>query len=179
VGTIIDTLITDRTAADAQMGRTKGFYNADDLNRVESAVQYLAGQLQEAPEDLKDYADSLGVAWAMIFDVPYGKDSYTLTTKTDWIAPDENDDYPGDIPNKTSMERYLGNIKSLTSALEAAYPALPDSMGRLTWDKANALERSLELLSGALERERDRITILLDHTAATWYYSGDLIAGEI
>ena len=38
---IIDTLVTDRTSADAAAKNEKGTYNAADLNRVTEAVAYL------------------------------------------------------------------------------------------------------------------------------------------
>ena len=44
---IMDTLITDRTQADADARNDKGTYNASDLNRVGAAVAYVAGRLLE------------------------------------------------------------------------------------------------------------------------------------
>ena len=38
---IIDTLVTDRTQADADARNDKGTYNAADLNRVTEAMEYL------------------------------------------------------------------------------------------------------------------------------------------
>ena len=35
-------LITDRTQADVSNKTNKGFYGADDLNRVSAAVEYIA-----------------------------------------------------------------------------------------------------------------------------------------
>ena len=82
---IIDTLITDRTQADEERveelaakgydamtaeeksewdGEMKGAYDASDLNRVESAVAYLAELLVLLPSELKEYAASKGVAFA-------------------------------------------------------------------------------------------------------------------
>ena len=39
----LEQLITDRTSEDVTLGTAKGFYNASDLNRVESTVARLAG----------------------------------------------------------------------------------------------------------------------------------------
>ena len=44
---IIDTLVTDRTYDDVRLLTEKGIYRAEDLNRVESAVKYIAGRLRE------------------------------------------------------------------------------------------------------------------------------------
>ena len=84
---VIDTLITDRTEADvtfvtelnakplsewtadeltAWMGGLKGAYNYTDLNRVSSAVQYVANELSAAGYELP-----------------------TLTIKTDWTMTDK------------------------------------------------------------------------------------------
>lgn len=46
--TVIDSLITDRTFDDARLHTDKGLYRASDLNRVEDAVRYLAGELKRA-----------------------------------------------------------------------------------------------------------------------------------
>lgn len=160
---IIDTLITDRTEG--------AWYGAADLNRVESAVQYLAEQLKAAPEDLKAHAAALGVAWDQLFYVPYDPSAYDPETKTDWTMTD--------LPTKTDMERYLSNVVALTGALEAAYPELPDTMRKIKWDGANAIERALELLHGALLDETARLTTLIDNTAAAWNYAGETYAGEV
>lgn len=43
---IIDTLITDRTFDDVRFLTEKGIYRAEDLNRVEAAVKYVAARLK-------------------------------------------------------------------------------------------------------------------------------------
>lgn len=43
---IIDTLITDRTFDDVRFLTEKGIYRAQDLNRVEAAVKYVAARLE-------------------------------------------------------------------------------------------------------------------------------------
>ena len=45
---ILDTLITDRTASDVANRTTKGHYNAADLNRVTAAMEYLDTELRKA-----------------------------------------------------------------------------------------------------------------------------------
>lgn len=48
---IMDTLITDRTQADADARNDKGTYNASDLNRVGAAMNYVADRLRAAGYD--------------------------------------------------------------------------------------------------------------------------------
>lgn len=62
-----------------------------------------------------------------------------LTTKTDWGL--------WDIPLKTDMERYLGNVVAIRDACpgDVTFPTLPDSMSRLTYEGANNIERVLEI----------------------------------
>lgn len=48
---ILDTLITDRTLADVQQGRAKGYYNYTDLDRVGTAQLYVQALLAEVGAD--------------------------------------------------------------------------------------------------------------------------------
>lgn len=136
MSTIIDTLITDRTQADADrvnelaakgfkamtaderaewLAGMKGSYNAADLNRVGTALNYLAGRLG-----------------------PICGKSITWTAKTDWAVTD--------IPAASQAETYRQQIQDIRDAL--AYPArTPDApqMKRLTYTGANDIERILKL----------------------------------
>ena len=88
MSTIIDTLITDRTAADVArveelatkgfaamtaderaewLGGMKGAYNASDLNRVGAALNYLAARL--APNCGTDTGWTAKTDWAVRADV--------------------------------------------------------------------------------------------------------------
>ena len=189
---IIDTLITDRTQSDvdrvdelASKGYDsmsssekaewdegmKGTYNASDLNRVETAVAYLAELLLALPDELKEYAASKGVAFDAFFDVPYDKQSYYLTTKTDWSQLD--------IPTPEQMARYLENVKALRSALDYATSDLPGSMDNLTIESANAIEKALNGLYVAISEFDAKTKVNLDNTASVWIYSGEIYSGEI
>lgn len=95
--------------------REKGAYNFTDLNRIEGIVAEL------------DRWFEIG-----------------LETKTDWTAID--------MPTKADMERYLGNVASIrsfcTNLFSGAgylFPVLPETMGKLTWYYANAIEQVLHL----------------------------------
>lgn len=190
---IIDTLITDRTQADVDRveglvakgydamsdaekaewdGEMNGAYNASDLNRVESVVAYLAAQLVAMPDELKKYAADLLVAWTDLFAQPYNVQDYAdMETKTDWAM--------SDIPDNDSMARYLANVALLQTAFEADYPALPDSMGNLTFDGANAIEKVLALLGASINAERTYKQHLINNTASAWVYSGEIYANEV
>lgn len=156
-------LIVDRTYADAQradalarkgwaamseeekaewLGGLKGAYNAVDLNRVETAVGVLAETLMALPAEIKDYAESFGVAWDAFFDLPYDPEHFVVETKTDWAMTD--------IPSAKELERYLLNVTTLRSALEYATDDLPSSMDGLTWSGANAIEKALVNLDAAI-----------------------------
>ena len=189
---IIDTLITDRTQGDEERveelaakgygamtaeekaewdGEMKGAYDASDLNRVESAVAYLAELLVSLPIELKEYAASKGVAFDAFFDVPYDAAAYALTTKTDW---DELDS-----PTPEQMARYIENVKALRSALDYATSDLPGSMDNLTIDGANAIEKALNGLDVAISAFAAKTKVNLDNTASVWIYSGEIYASEV
>ncbi|BAK99020.1 hypothetical protein OBV_18220 [Oscillibacter valericigenes Sjm18-20] len=153
---VIDTLVTDRTAADVIRWQTlrdkgiagmttdelaewlagiKGAYNATDLNRVGQAVAYLGGLL-------KGYGYSV-----------------TLTAKTDWVA--------SGAYTAADLSAYLQDVKTLREALSSSM-APPDDMDGLTIDEANDIERVLIECDDALDR-----------MAKSWFYSGEIGCGEV
>lgn len=185
-------LITDRTQADRDRAEElslkeygdmteaekaewdaplKGAYNYTDLNRVESAVEVLAKILRGLPVELQRYAAAYDVAWDAFFDVPYDPAAYAPQVKTDWT--------PADIQSPEDMERYLQNVILLRGALEYAADNLPQRMEDLTWQGANAIESALVGLDGAIKALRKEIKAYIDATAAAWYFSGELYAGEV
>jgi hypothetical protein len=67
---------------------------------------------------------------------------FSLTTKTDWGV--------WDIPVKSDMERYLGNVATIRSYCAnfgsiSDFPKLPRNMNALTLESANNIEKVLEL----------------------------------
>lgn len=134
--TIIDTLITDRTQADVERVRglaakgftamtaaeqaewlagMKGAYNAVDLNRVGTALNYLAGRLGAI----------------------CGR-SITWTAKTDWAATDIIT-----ASQAAEYRRQIQNIRDALT-YPAGTPDAPE-LGRLTYTDANNIERILKL----------------------------------
>lgn len=134
--TIIVTLVTDRTQADVERVKalaTKGFaamtadeqaewltgmkgaYNAADLNRVGTALNYLAGRL--------DAICGRSIAW---------------TAKTDWAATDIIT-----ASQAETYRRQIQDIRDAL-AYPAGTPDAPQ-LGRLTYIGANDIERILAL----------------------------------
>ena len=156
---VIDTLVTDRTEADASryselrdkgwaamttaeraewVAGMKGAYNASDLNRVASAMAYLSQRFASAG-----------------YSVP-------VSSPTDWAN--------GDIPTKGDMDTYLDDLRRIRAALAVmdTTPAAPGSMDYLTWAKANDIEKILVDVDDALGR------LLLSP-----FYSGEIYSGEV
>lgn len=134
--TIIDTLITNRTHSDVERVRElaakgfaamtaaeqaewlagmKGAYNASDLNRVGTALNYLAGRLASIC--------GKSIAW---------------TAKTDWAVTD----IPAASQTET-YRRQIQDIRDAL-AYPAGTPDAPQ-LGRLTYTDANNIERILKL----------------------------------
>ena len=156
---VIDTLVTDRTEADASryselrdkgwaamttaeraewVAGMKGAYNASDLNRVASAMSYLSQRFASAG-----------------YSVP-------ISSPADW----DN----GDIPRKDDLDTYLDDLRRIRAALAVmdTTPSAPESMDYLTWAKANDIEKILVDVGDALGR------LLLSP-----FYSGEIYSGEV
>lgn len=136
-------LITDRTNADVAVGNEKGTYNASDLNRVESAVALLSFRLQSMEEELMVYAQENGVTWQEAFELSFDPAEAVLVTRTDWDM--------ADWPTTPQMRRYLQNIVKLCGLLDIPTDELPESMSFLDFQKANAIESSLQLCEDAAD----------------------------
>ncbi len=186
------TLITDRTQADvsrvqqlaakgyANMTDTektewakdlKGAYNASDLNRVGNAVNYLVGRLTQLPKDVQAYLASKGVAPDAFFAVPYDPADYDFEAKITWQQ--------SEIPTGSEMADYLGNVVLLRAAFDYETDALPESMEKLTFVGANAIEKALLGLDAKITEWKNENETLIDNTADACYYSDDVYAAEI
>lgn len=104
-------LVTDRTEG--------AEYTYEDLNRVESAVAYLAAQLN-------------GYGYAV-----------SVTTKTDWM--------PGDHFRADMIERYRANVAAIKAAFYGTV-SIPETMMKLTYAGANAIEALLQEVEGYIDR---------------------------
>ena len=123
-------LITDRTQAD--IGTSRGCYNASDLNRVEGAVDEILSDMTNLPQTLQALAETLGISWHSGYNP--GLTPPSLTVKTDWSR--------WDYPTVSAMERYLGNVAALAEAL-GLQVSLPGTMENLTIGDANDIEQAL------------------------------------
>lgn len=136
MSTIIDTLVTDRTQADVErvqalaakgfaamtadeqaewLAGMKGAYNASDLNRVGTALNYLAARL----------------------DTICGR-SITWTAKTDWAVTDI-----ATASQAAEYRQQIQDIRDAL-AYPAGTPDAPE-LARLTYTGANDIERILVL----------------------------------
>ena len=134
--TIIDTLVTDRTQADVErvqalaakgfaamtaaeqaewLAGMKGAYNASDMNRVGTALNYLAARL--AP------ICGMSIAWS---------------AKTDWAVTDI-----ATASQAETYRQQIQDIRDAL-AYPAGTPDAPE-LARLTYTDANNIERILKL----------------------------------
>lgn len=185
------TLITDRTQADVDRVKViakkiesgtaseselaewnaaalKGSYNYTDLNRVESAVDYIQTYLNGLQVALDTYRAEHKVANDPLWNVPWS--AFDLLIKKDWVIDD--------IPNESDLARYLSNVDVLTDAI-AITKQLPGSMAYLDYIGANEIERALMAEYDAATAYEVSTKLLIDNTAAAFVYSGEFYGGEI
>lgn len=132
------TVVTDRTKEDATAMNEKGTYRVADYNRVEGNTKIIADLLS---------------------DVGYYT---TVQTKTDWVKEDL-------FEYSDMNDRYLGNVKKCVSqfAVKKDTETLPETIDRLTYNKANAIEKSLQ-----------DIEILVGNMKKEYRYAGTFFAGR-
>ena len=85
-----------------------------------------------------------------------------VTVKKDWLT--------SDVPTASQLETYRQNIVTLRSriAVMASTPEAPASMAGLNYVKANNIEQILLDLDA-----------LITNITKSWYFSGELYAGEV
>ena len=160
---IIDTLIDNRTQADADAlqllfarvrvgtiasmdyarlgcANHKGAYNASDLDRVSRAMEYLVTLLR-------------GYGYAVA-----------------GYQPDPEGWRTTDVPAPGRLQRYIDNVAAIRAALAVfpSTPAAPGDMEGLTVQEANAIERILK-----------DVHTLINNAAAAWHFCAELHAGEV
>ena len=88
--------------------------------------------------------------------------SVYVSPKHDWSE--------SDTPTVSQMERYRSDVAALRDALAAmpTTPQVPVTMSNLTWSEANAIEKILQ--------DTD---VLISNMKASWFFSGDLLSGEV
>lgn len=114
-------LITDRTQSDISNKTKKGYYNYDDLNRVQEAVKYIYDLLT-------------GYGYSIILsDLPKWSENDTPTSA-----------------QMESYRTNISNLRSVVTVLKTT-PETPGSMVRLTYEQANDIEKILEDLNTIVE----------------------------
>lgn len=116
----INTLVTDRTAADVRLGRDKGYYNATDLNRVGKAVAYIAGRFT-------------GYGYAV-----------SVSPKADWSESDTPT-----ASQMETYRLNIAHLRAVI-AIMASTPETPETMRALNYVKANNIERILQDLNALI-----------------------------
>lgn len=175
-----DDLTADERAA--WLAELKGAYTHVDMNRVGTAMNELAAALVTLPKSAMAYLVSRGVAmddyfappWAVIdrtSDRPWSADAYHWTQKNTWAREER--------PTPEELALYLSRVKQLAAALDYETDELPDTMRGLPHDAANAIEEALERLAPALDAWESQLQADADHAAQSWYYSGEVFAGDV
>ena len=153
-------LIIDRTLQDVNHWKAlhkKGWAGMNDTERTEwlSAMKGCYGitdmnRVEAAVEVLSERLRELGYLHP------------TLTTKTNWSA--------SDVPTKVDFDRYFSNVEALRKAiaLGPSTPETPTTKVNLDFQRANDLEEILLNI--------DKATTNLQKT---WFYAGDIFAGEV
>ena len=145
---------------------TAGDYLYDDLiyDRTQEDVEYALSN-PDSISFLKgsyNYTDLNRIEkWCEYLEEQLNKYSYSvsITTKTDWTIDD--------FPIKVQLERIRNNVESLKEAF-VAFTTIPDNLEKMTYTKANAIEKVLSELD-----------TLIDNMIMTFYYSGEIYAGEV
>lgn len=141
---VIERLVTDRTAADAVRIRElslKGFENMTDDERAE----YLAPH-----KGAYNYPDLNRVAEALLYLrerlAGYGYHfEYPTEPKTDWTA--------ADYPTPENMTEYLANVAAVRAVIGTykTTPPVPADMEGLTYQEANDIEKILVDIEDLIE----------------------------
>lgn len=155
-------------------GVVKGAYNADDMNRVGYAVNYLAERLIQLPIYIKLYREERSVASDPHFTVPYDPEDYTdVYGKTTWVDEDK--------PSEADLDTYLNNVSLLQDAIQTNQPinGVPSSMENLSYVGANDIEATLERVHNRIIDWTAETKTLIDKTESAFVYSGEIFAGEI
>lgn len=185
-------LITDRTQADVDYAKAlaaRGWdkLSADEraewlaglragggavyLNRLGGGVNYVVGVYADQREAMADYLAALGVAADARFSPPYDPAQLDFTQREDWAR--------ADTPTPDELALLLSRVALLRDCFDLETDPLPESMQRLGYTDANAIEKVLKYApaAGAEWLRASKAAALA--TSQAWYYSGEVCAGEI
>lgn len=188
----LTTLITDRTQADVDRAKAlaaRGWENlsaaeraewlaglragggAGYLNRLGGAINYVVEVYASQRQTMADYLAALGVATDARFSPPYDPAQLDFTQRADWERPE--------TPTPDELEELLARVALLHGCFDFETDPLPESMLKLGFADANAIEKALKLAPAAGLRWLTATKADALATAQTWNYSGELYAGEI
>lgn len=152
-------LITDRTQADVDAVRALAAKGWAGMTDAEKTVWAAGMKGAYNAEDLNRVGAAVAYVAGRLADAGYHA---PVEPKQDWQMQD--------IPTPAQMQRYLADISTIRAAL-AVMPSTPDapaSMDKLTYTDANNIEQIL------LD-----VDALITKLISAYYYSGELIAGEV
>jgi hypothetical protein len=166
--------VSNGTATEAEKAQflsgLKGAYNSVDINRVESAVEFVRNLLQSAPLDVRKYAADRGVAWSDVFAVDWENEKVDITTKNNW---DFSDFFDGE-----NQQRYLRNVIIVADVLNIDSSELPTSFVAFGYSQANAIEQALDDAMYRANEQKTNREKLINNTALIWVQAGETFLGE-
>ena len=192
MSTVIDTLVFDRSQADVDrvfvlkdkimsggwssltsaeqteyLAGMKGAYNYTDMNRVGSAVSYIANRMTTLQGQLDAYRATMGVADAPIYDVPYDPSDVVVSVVTSWTV--------SSTPTLSQITTYLNNLSVLRRQLTLPVntPAVPVSLDGMTFEVANDIEQLLCIIDTTLTEVETTMYALIDNTVNAYVYAGE------
>ena len=128
------TLVTDRTRAHVTRLKVLAAKGWDNMSASEKS-EWL-GEIGDTTKGAYNHTDLNRVEMA-VQDLA-SLLGLTLTTKTDWSE--------SDIPSRSNMERYLGNIQAIRAACQGfgGMPVAPETIDNFTYVEANNIETILK-----------------------------------
>ena len=150
----------------------KGAYNEADLNRVGSAVSYLAMLYRQMPGVLKRRREALQVADDALFRVPFTEADVNVQVITNWRL--------GVHVWESQAAQYLQNLVTLRGLLPVpeGTPEVPPDLVGLTFQEANDIERMLDMLDDEFRRKNREMLEWIGNTAEAWTYCAEPCCGE-
>ena len=153
---VAESTLTDAEFAEWLAG-LKGAYNYTDLNRVGSAVSQIAELIKTMPSEVEAYRKQKEVYYSADFLVSYNPDDVSVTPKTDWLMTDP--------VTPAAMTEYLRNVSNVRKLFPEGCPTVPNSMDRLTFSKANDIEKILETVHSSASALKQNLLGKIDQAA--------------
>lgn len=152
-------LITDRTQADVDYAARLNAAGWDGMTEDERTVWTLGLKGTYNASDLNRVGNAVNYVAGRLESAGY---SAPVDPKIDWLE--------SDIPNESSMERYLEDVETIRSTLTVlpGTPDVPEDMVGLTYEEANDIERILLAVDA-----------LITNMINSYFYSNEINCGEV